>query len=279
MVLIVESGATKTDWCALHEDGSVARYRTAGLNPMVLGAEKMREIMASAVPAVNPDGRTISKVFYYGAGMVSEEAAAPVLSALYPWCPFADIEWGSDLVAAARALFGNDEGVAAILGTGSNSCLWSGGKVARNIRPGGYVLGDEGGGASIGRMLLADYIKGLVPADLAGMLEEEYRLDYSSVVTSVYRGEAPSGYLASFARFVVDNKDHGYAGGLLDNAFRSFIERSLSRYGCPRVGVVGSLGCACKDILEPLGKEYGLDFVRFVSAPADELIKFHRNVI
>lgn len=279
MILIVESGATKADWCSLSEDGSVGKTRTEGLNPMVLSLERIKEIVSSAIPVVNPSGKNIDKVFYYGAGVVSDEASLLIREALYPWCPFAEMECQSDMVAASRALFGSGSGVVAILGTGSNSCLWQDGKIVRNIRPGGYVLGDEGGGAALGRMLLADVVKELVPTSFAERLYREFELDYTTIVSSLYRGEAPSRYLASFARFIVENRDDEYAGKLLEENLRAFIERSLIRYGCREVGVAGSLGYACREMLDTLGREYGLEFVKFIQAPAEELIKYHRNVI
>lgn len=279
MILIVESGATKADWCSVSDDGSVGKTRTDGLNPMVLSVERMKEIASSAIPAVNPSGKNISRIFYYGAGVVSDEAASLIMEALYPWCPFAEVECQSDMVAAGRALFGSGSGVVAILGTGSNSCLWQDGRMVRNIRPGGYILGDEGGGATLGKMLLSDVVKGLVPASFSERLSQEFDLDYNTVVSSLYRGEAPSRYLASFARFIVGNRDDEYAGRLLEDNLRAFIERSLIRYGCGNVGVAGSLGYACRDVLERLGREYGLEFVKFIQAPADELIKYHTDVI
>lgn len=287
MIIIADSGGTRTDWCSIDGDGVVRRVETEGLNPTGLDPEDMRAVVGRAVPVLNPSGVKVDQVYFYGAGFVSESASAPVVEALDIWCPFSKIECHSDLVAAARALFGDasdgtDECafVAVILGTGSNSCLWKEGSIQGNIRPGGFILGDEGSGAVAGKMLLADFVKGLVPQDLERELEEEYHLDYKRVVENVYKRPAPSRYLGQFAKFLCARRGHPYVEALLTVNFRNFIERTLVRYapGNPvKVGVVGSFGCACSDILTSLGQEYGLDFVSFIPSPIEALISYHTN--
>lgn len=282
MIIIADSGGTRTDWCSIDGDGVVRRVETEGLNPTGLDPEDMRAVVGRAVPVLNPSGVKVDQVYFYGAGFVSEAVSAPVAEVLDIWCPFAKIECQTDLVAAARALFGDDsEGsIAVILGTGSNSCLWKEGSIQGNIRPGGFILGDEGSGAVAGKMLLADFVKGLVPQDLERELEEEYHLDYKRVVENVYKRPAPSRYLGQFAKFLCARRGHPYVEDLLTVNFRNFIERTLVRYapGNPvKVGVVGSFGCACSDILTSLGQEYGLDFVSFIPSPIEALISYHTN--
>ena len=275
MKLIIESGSTKTDWRSVADDGKVIGFRTSGINPLLQSEDDIRSVMARAIPEVNPQGRTVDEVFFYGAGVLSPAFAEPLVSLLATWCPLARIECETDLTAAARALFGDGSGVAVILGTGSNSCLWENGKAVSTIRTGGFILGDEGSGAVLGKMFLSDYIKGLVPEPLKSMFDKEYGLDYASIVTRVYRQEAPSRFLASFARFIMDYKENEYAAGLVRRNIRDFMERVLVRYGESRIGVVGAFGVACMEELIDIGQEYGLEFVRFVQSPADELVKYH----
>ena len=279
MVIIAESGATKTDWRSISDDGTVCALQTRGINPVTMGNELIREILSQAIPFLNPKGKTVRKVFFYGAGLVSHSASCEIAATLDIWCPFAEIECHSDLEAAAKSLFGDGKGVAAIIGTGSNSCLCEGGAVVRNIRPGGFILGDEGSGAALGKMFVSDYVKDLVPAQMKQAFDNAFGLDYSGIVSKVYKSDAPSGFLAEVGRFVFENSGNDYASGLLEANFRNFIERSLVRYECDEVGVVGSFGHACRDILEKLGKEYGLRFMKFVKAPIDELVNYHCNVI
>lgn len=277
MFIIAESGATKTDWRSVADDGSVVSVQTEGLNPMMMSQEQLGGIIGKAIPSLNPEGRQVSHVYFYGAGLVSSQTVAVLEAIIDMWCPFSQVELHTDMEAAARAVFGDGSGVVAIMGTGSNSCLWENGSIARNIRPGGFILGDEGGGAALGRMFLSDYIKGLVPEGLASLFDREFGLDYPAIVKGVYKSEAPSRFVASFARFVCDNRNDGYAAGLIERNIRDFIERSLVRYGNRHVGIVGSLACACRDELEAIGQEYGLEFVKFVKSPIDALVSYHQS--
>ena len=280
MVIVAESGATKTHWCSVWPDGSMIRTQTCGLNPVMVSDETLREAVARAVPELNPEGRRVAEVFFYGAGLMGGAASVLLSDILRLWCPFARISLHTDMEAAGRALFGDGNGVVAILGTGSNSCLWEEGRIVNNIRPGGFILGDEGSGAALGRMFISDYIKGLVPEDMATDFADRYGLDYADIVAKVYKEEAPSRFLASFAEFICSWKGRSsYASSLIERNIRDLMERSLSRYGCCEAGVVGSFGCACRDELATIGQEYGLKFTGFLPAPIDELVKYHTNVI
>ena len=281
MKLIVESGATKTAWRSLSSDGTVREALTAGLSPTCLDEEHCRDIIRAAVPMLNPSGETVEHVYFYGAGLVSEESASVLRASLDMWCPFATVEFHSDILAAARALFGDGSGVVAIMGTGSNSCLYDNGSIVRNIRPGGYILGDEGGGASLGKAFLADFVKGLLPPEIEEELVAETGLDYAKVVRKVYKEPAASEFMASFAPFIMKRIEHPYMYRLVYECLESFVVRALSRYSSDdepfalKVGVVGSLGCACKEILDKIGREHGLEFVKFLKSPIDELVKYH----
>ena len=285
MKLIVESGATKTSWRALCDDGSVRSVQTEGLSPTCLDMEHTQSIVRKAVPQLNPEGRHVSEVFFYGAGLVSAESSAPLAVALEMWCPMAQVHFYSDILAAARALFGDGSGVVAIMGTGSNSCLYEDGQVVSNIRPGGYILGDEGSGVALGRAFLADFVKGLIPADLEADFINEFGLDYSQIVRKVYKEQAASAFMASLAPFILSHSHEGnvYAKTLVEECLESFVKRALVRYSATardsvsakKVGVVGSFGCACEDMLRPTGERYGLEFVKFIKSPVDELVKYH----
>ena len=275
MKLIVESGATKTSWRALCDDGSVRSVQTEGLSPTCLDLEHTQAIVRKAVPELNPEGRHIDEVFFYGAGLVSSEASAPLAIAMEMWCPMAQVHFYSDILAASRALFGDGSGVVAIMGTGSNSCLYQNGEIVRNIRPGGYILGDEGGGVSLGKAFLSDFVKGLLPAEIEAAFAKEYGLDYAGVVRKVYKEPAASAFMASLAPFILQYKDDSYVSVLIEECLEAFVKRALSRYGVKNIGVVGSFGCACEDILRSIGDRYELDFVKFIKSPIDELVAYH----
>lgn len=276
MKLIAESGATKTDWRLITDDGSVRCASTAGLNPSVLDAEQIRAIIAPVMPVLNPEGRSVEEIHFYGAGLVSISAAEPLLEVLSMWYPFAQMEFHSDMLAAARALFGDGSGVVAIMGTGSNSCLYENGQIIRNIRPGGFILGDEGSGAALGKAFVSDFIKGLLPESLESDFEREYGLDYQKIVQKVYRESAPSAFLASFAPFILEKLQEPYVKSLVEDVLEAFVVRSLKRYEpFVKVGVVGSFGCACEPMLREVGARHGLEFTDFLKSPIEKLVEYH----
>lgn len=283
MILIVESGATKTAWRAVAEGGEVRKMQTEGLSPTCLDPEHIGRIVREAVPALNPEGKSVEKIYFYGAGIVSPESSVAVSESLSVWCPFAEVEFHSDIYGAARALFGDGSGVVAIMGTGSNSCLYEDGRIVRNIRPGGYVLGDEGSGVYLGRTFLADFVKGMLPAHIEADFVAETGLDYALVVRKVYKEPAASAFMASLAPFIMSKSDDPYVAGLVGSCLESFVNRALVRYSddasdrdaARRVGVVGSFGCVCRPFLEKIGERYGIEFVKFLKSPVDELVKYH----
>ena len=278
MIITAESGASKTDWIA---DGRA--FRTKGINFSVMSVKDITSVVAWAAAEIHsvhgaPSGPV--RIYFYGAGVVSEEQAARMTGILLDFFPGATVECASDLLAAARALWGDSPGIVAILGTGSNSCSYNGSSITGNVRPGGYILGDEGGGAALGKRFMSDYVKGLVPESLAGKFRERYPLKYSDIVNSVYRGQNPAGFLASFAPFIIEaSYRDGYAGDLVRENIRSFITRSLLSYrkggGTMQVGVAGSIGTACMNTIESLGKEYDIDFCKFITSPIEELAAYH----
>lgn len=172
------------------------------------------------------------------------------------------------------ALLGGQDGIAAILGTGSNSGLYLGGRIVRNIPAGGFILGDEGSGAWMGKMLLSDFIKGLLPEELDAAFRKEYPgLDYPAVVAKVYRGEMPSRYLASFSVFLAGNMDCGYVRSLVADGFRLFLQRNVLRYGRPDLplAAVGSVACVYGDILRSVAAGCGMERVITARGAGDGL--------
>ena len=277
MKLIAESGATKTDWRLIADDGRIRSASTQGLNPSVLDGEQIRGIISPVMHILNPEGRSVDEIYFYGAGITSDMAAAPLADALSMWYPFAQMEFHSDMLAAARALFGNGSGVVAIMGTGSNSCLFENGQIVSNIRPGGFILGDEGSGAALGKAFISDFIKGLLPDSIEADFVKEYQLDYQKIVQKVYREPAASAFLASFAPFILSRTGDPYIKDMVDSVLESFVVRSLKRYEAPglKVGVVGSFGCACEALLREIGARHNVEFTTFIKSPIDKLTEYH----
>lgn len=286
MIIIVESGATKTDWCAAAPEREAINVRTAGMNLATMAQDVIEGIVREAVAAFREKGLSaeVSEVHFYAAGLiVAEGEKVPaqakgldnVLRSLFPG---AETEYASDLLDAARAVCGHRPGIAAILGTGSNSCLFDGEKVVKNVRSAGFILGDEGGGARLGRLFMSDFLKGLVPEPVSSEFAKDFKVDYMTVVQNVYRGDAPSKYLGSFAPWILERYGASeYVRGLVDQNFRDFIERALKQYDINRyeVGVVGGFGYANRAILEKVAEPYGIRFSSIIATPVEGLVDYH----
>ncbi|MFA6593092.1 MAG: ATPase [Bacteroidales bacterium] len=287
MIIIAESGATKTDWCSISENGVTHFLKTAGMNVATESASFIHETLIGAVPLLNPDGEQVSEIHFYAAGLITTGEQVPEsclnLDKIFRESfPVAKIEYASDLLDAARSVCGHKPGIAAIMGTGSNSCLYDGKSIVKNVHSSGFILGDEGGAACLGRMFMADFLKGLVPEPLAGEFASEFTVDYLTVVQNVYKGATPSKYLGSFAPFIVSHYDSvPYVTKLVEDNFRSLITRCLMQYDIKKypVGVVGGFGFAYRDILKKVGAEYGIRFSSIIASPIDGLVKYHSGNI
>ncbi|MBQ4027245.1 MAG: hypothetical protein II616_05825 [Bacteroidales bacterium] len=275
--IIVESGATKSDWRVLGQDGrEVKRFLRAGTN---VSSMKLEDIKATLTEAFASEGLEKAAGFYlYTAGVVTPEIADELVNHLRSLAQIDEIEINNDLMGAARGACGHEPGIAAILGTGSNTCFYDGSTLSQKVYSGGYVIGDEGSGASLGKLFLADFIKGLVPDEIARDFAKEFDSSYAGIVQGVYRSASPSGYLGSLAPFILRHYSHPYAKALVDKNFQSFIDRSLLRYDTARypVGIVGGFGWACKDIITPLLDNAGIKVSRFIKAPIEGLCEYHR---
>ena len=277
MILIVESGATKSHWRAVSKDGKeMKEFITEGINVSSMKASAIKEIItATALRLAHDD---VSEIYFYTAGVVTEEIDAVIRAAFAEAIPNTLCEIESDLTAAARAVCGHSEGIAAIVGTGSNSCLYDGVKIIRRVYSGGFILGDEGSAATLGKLFIADFLKGLVPDDITADFAARHDSDYAAIVQNVYRSQSsPSGYLGSLAPFIMEHYENEYIRELVEGNFRSFIRRSLKQYDTEhyRVGVVGGFGYALKEIFTKVAEEEGVRISRFIKEPIDGLMAYH----
>lgn len=261
--VIVDCGATKADW--LCSDGT--RVRTLGFNLAHTPAEQLQAILDSAARQL-PD---IDRLYLYAAGLVG---VPPV--DLGRWFPKADIACASDMLGAARAVCGHRPGIAAIVGTGANTCQYDGEKITAQVPCGGYVLGDEGAASVLGRLFLADYLKNLVPEELAQEFARTFPATYPEIVRQVYGTPAPARYLGSLAPFILARyKTSAYAKELVDKNFRAFFERTVRQYDALPLGITGGFGFACRDILRGLAQEYGIPLSCIIASPLEGLKLYH----
>lgn len=271
MKAIADSGSTKCEW--IFGDGDrILRLRTAGINAVQQSPDAIRAVLAELPPL---DG--VEELRFYGAGCGDSfpEASAVLRRELAArFGPGTAIGLGSDLLGAARALFGRGEGIACILGTGSNSCHCRGGEIVANVPPLGYVLGDEGSGAVLGRNLVNGIFKGMIP------LREEFlrtfALTYAGLIRRVYREPAANRFLASFAPFIRAHLDCAPVREMVVRSFGEFAARNLSGYpaGLP-VAFVGGVAAHFEEPLREAMVAAGREVVRIVCSPAEELWKYH----
>ena len=266
--LIIDCGATKADWCVV-ENKTTRNVRTKGFNLVQTPEDLLNEIISAAAAEIGPG---VTDVHLYAAGLLEKPAVD-----FGRWFPGAEIEYASDMLGAARAVCGHNPGIAAILGTGANTCEFDGSQIGWKVNCGGYILGDEGSGAVLGKLFITDFIKNYMPEELLKEVQETYpELDYLYVVRKVYGGEAPARFLGSFAPFVLQRYDkYEYVKNLVDGNFRALFEKTLKQYKPLPVGVVGGFGYAAREILQRLGKEYGVQFSKFLATPAEGLAEYH----
>ena len=280
MILIADCGSTKIDWCVV-ENGEVKKQVfTSGINALLMTEEQIRESLALEL-AQEVAEFEIESVYYYGAGCLFDDICANVRRAIAANVPTAKtIEVHSDLVAAARALCGDREGIACILGTGSNACFWDGEKIADNVSPLGYILGDEGSGAVLGKLLVGDVLKKQLPEELCEKFLKEYELDRQKIIESVYKRPAANRFLASLSPFLSKNIEEPAIHRLVLNAFKSFFVRNIENYKDYKnyaVSFVGSVAFYYREVLEEAAKAVDIKIGTIIKSPMEGLVKYHSN--
>lgn len=280
MILIADSGGSKTDWRLLKSDGSILQHRGQGFNPYYQTSEEMRLAMQEEF-LVAISGQ-VDHLYFYGAGCSSSDRVEEVRQALETIFPKAEIYVDHDLAAAAHATCGHEKGIACILGTGSNSCDYDG-KAIIDSRPApGFILGDEGGGAFVGRKLLRDFIYTEMPSDIREAFQERFQLTQESIQEHVYRKPFPSRYLASFCRFITEHTDHPYCYHLFYDSFLEFFEKHVCRYEDFQkkpVSFVGSIAYYNGSILRKAGMDRGLTIRLIIESPIAGLTLYHQSLL
>ncbi len=276
-LLIADSGSTKTDWRLT--DGMIS-VRSQGYNPYQVSGAEMAESMRREV-LVALGGNVPGEIAFYGAGCGSEEKREIVRGALAEVFPGAKIEVNSDLLGAARSLCGRESGIAAILGTGSNSCTYDGEKIMENRPSLGYVLGDEGSGAALGKRLLRLYLYGDMDMALKENFVKRFTPSAGDILDHVYRQPLPNRYLASYAKFVFQNIDHPQCVELAAENFRDFFRYHIMRYPQAKawpLHVTGSVGFYFSNILRRIAEEHGVKLARISETPIAGLVNYHLGV-
>ncbi|MEJ5054004.1 N-acetylglucosamine kinase [Sphingobacterium sp. MYb382] len=278
MIIIADGGSTKTNWCLLDDSNKKIYFNTEGYNPYFVDSDYIVQSLKKGLPQDLPFEK-ITEVNYYGAGVHNGEKAKIVETALSKVFPTAQVEVGHDLLAAARALLGDQSGFAAILGTGTNSCIYDGQEITHNIDSAAYILGDEGSGSFIGKKLLTDFIRGLMPADVAEAFFNTYKLTPDEIMDNVYTKPLANRFCASFSKFVYDNNVNiQYTRKIVDDAFEAFFKNLVSQYPdfqAYTFNCIGSVGYNFRNVLEEKATQYGMKVGKILRSPIDDLVQFH----
>lgn len=279
MTIIVESGATKSDWRKTDAGGNtVSRQILPGMNVSTVSMDRIKEILSDGLAASKASEG--DSLYLYTAGVVTEQIRRELTDFTLSKVRLRDMDIQNDLVGAARGVLGHNPGIVAIMGTGSNTCFYDGESVSQKVLSGGFIIGDDGSGAALGRLFLSDFIKNLIPDEVAADFASKFDASYAAIVENLYRGPAPSGYLGSLAPFILSHYGNPHIKKLVDENFRRFIDRSLKRYDTDRypVGVVGGFGYANRDIFSAMCQVSGIRLAGFIKEPVEGLIRFHLKV-
>ncbi len=280
MILIADGGSTKTTWCLIDKNKQASFFETEGYNPYFVDSEYITRSLQISLP---PDmtWEDILEVNYYGAGCFP--AKIPVMqSALEAIFKNAAVYVELDLVGAARGLLGDGSGFVAILGTGSNTCLFTEGKIAHYIDSLGYLLGDEGSGCDIGKRLLADYARGYLPKEIEDRFLETYRITPPEVIDRVYSEPLVNRFCADFCTFIGQHIDNNYLHNMVRVSFHSFFNNLVSRYPGYKnysFNCVGSVGYTFKDILQETATSFNMPFGHIIQSPIEGLATYYTQKI
>jgi glucosamine kinase len=278
VTLIADSGATKAEWCLLN-NGKKKTLFTQGISPYFLNTDQIAELVTKELTS-KLKNVTVEHIYYYGTGCSNLDNAKNIKKALTRVFPTADASVNTDLMGAARAVCGHEKGIACILGTGSNSCYFNGKSIMKNSPGIGYVLGDEGSGAYLGKKVLQYYLYNTFDEDLRARFDAKFVTTGSEILDNVYKKPLPNRYMASFALFLAENRGHYMIENIIEDGLNDFFFQHLCKYNevwkYP-VHFIGSVASGFKDVLEQLCHSYEFDLGTVLKNPMEGLVKFHKD--
>ena len=278
MMLIADSGSTKTDWCVILDNTPIKRIGTKGLNPFFQSEEEIQQELTHSLLPQLPEG-TIDSVYFYGAGCTPEKA--PTLRrAIADSLPVVgNIKAYSDMLAAARGLCGREAGITCILGTGSNSCFYDGKEIVNHISPLGFILGDEGSGAVLSKLLVGDILKNQLSPAIKEVFLKQFDLTVPEIIDRVYRQPFPNRFLASLSPFIAQHLEEPGIRQLVLGSFIAFLRRNVMQYDYTQYPAhfIGSVAHCYKEILQEAAQETGIRIGKILQSPMEGLIQYHSD--
>lgn len=274
--LIADSGATKCEWCLLANNRKKKIF-TQGISPYFLTAEQVTQILQQELLGkINVE---VEEIYYYGTGLGNPDNVRFIRNVLKKVFPATNIEANTDLLGAARAVCGHDKGVACILGTGSNSCYYNGKKIVKNSPGLGFILGDEGSGAYLGKKVIQHYLYRTFDDELMLEFDNAFRTSHNEILENVYKKPRPNRYLASFAIFLAEHRGHYMIENIIEDGMNDFFFTHLHKYRetfLYPISFVGSVAFGFRDVLKNLCAGYELELGKVLKQPMEGLIEYHK---
>ena len=280
MKLIIDSGSTKMGWILLDGQNVKSRFVTVGFNPNYSDIQILENVIVDAVETccgASLQNNDIQSIHYYGTGCGNEQNCLLIKGVFQRHFPDAKISVTHDLMAACHALFGHERGIACILGTGSNSCVYDGENITERAVSLGYLVGDEGSGMHIGREVVKSYFYGFMPVDLKNEFESAYHPDLKNFIDKLYHDGQPSRYLATFARFAGEHQDNPFIRALVKQCFNDFVKAFILRFFCCKslkISFVGSIAFHFHDILKETLEASEMTIGEVMASPIDGLVRY-----
>ncbi|WP_080903307.1 hypothetical protein [Parabacteroides sp. Marseille-P3160] len=277
MIILAESDSSRTEWCLIDEEGVQERIVTDGINPYFQSRKEISHIIRLQLPVAFFKSKA-SSIYYYGAGCSSDAKKNIVKASLESQLRTpSNVE--SDLLAAARGLFKDEAGIACIIDTGSNSCFYDGTEIKMNVPPLGYILGDEGSGAALGKSFLSDCLKGIAPEDLTKEFYVKYGIDPDDILDYIYTKSSPNKMLSILSLFLAEHLTDPYVSKLIETNQISFFERNILQYNYRSYPVrfVGKIAMVYGASLRKVAHKYGIQIDAIEENPVDGLIEYHRR--
>ncbi len=277
MILIADSGSTNTDWIIIHENKIRTEFTTSGLNPyFITSHEVCLEVQAQFPADINKD--TIGHLYFYGSGCSSPDMKNIIYNGLQEFFPQSKIDINHDLLGAARALLNNEEGIAIILGTGANTCLYNGQNISSNVASLGFILGDEGGGDYLGKLFITEYLYGNLPHEISDAFFKKYALTNSEIMHKIYKEPFPNRFLSSLCTFILDHSKNEFIKRIIKKSFKDLFLKHIVKYEnytSYNIRITGSVGFYFQEFLYEIAEEFKATIDLIERSPIRRLAQYH----
>jgi N-acetylglucosamine kinase-like BadF-type ATPase len=277
MIIIADSGSSKTDWRLVSEQGKAEAIQTIGLNPHLISEKEFKETLQQSLLATWSTN-SISKVYFYGAGITGEEQQETMISWLVEGFNCHEVTVSSDLLAAARAIYGSGSGIIGILGTGANSGYFNGTEIVKSVPPLGYLIGDEGSGNALGKRLVSSFLR----EELSPELAEKFKLfypDHKNLLSNIYQSDQAGKFLASLVPYMHQHQKDEFIQQLIKDEFEHYFVLLKKYHEEATLGLVGSVAHYFSELLKQIASDHGINLFMIMKSPIEALTLYHQAEI